>query len=381
MHGTSSIECPPSGLDPAGVDARLKLGIELQDSGRSAEAAEILGQLVVDHPNCAAGWVQLARAIAPEGFAWEAHQAVARALKGKPDAQTLVTASMVLMKLGDLAGAKSASRRAVRMNPRNVSAWIQRGLILTADRKSSEAAEAYQQALINEPDNASAKFLLAALDGRSAVAGAPPEYVRTVFDGCAEQFEELLVTTLQYRVPQLLERMLARWLQRDGTHHLKPMAMLDAGCGTGLCAQWLARHRGRLIGVDLSPRMIAKADARGSYDELIAGEVVAELEKRPGALDLILASDVLVYFGDLTDVFAAAASALRGGGVFLLSVEAGADADFVLRPTQRFAHSMDYLHRLAASNDLIVRETEQAVLRLEKGAEVRGYLMLAEKKP
>jgi predicted TPR repeat methyltransferase len=363
------------------MDARLKLGIELQDSGRSAEAAEVLGQLVVDHPNCAAGWVQLARAIAPEGFAWEAHQAIAKALKGKPDSQTLITASMVLMKLGDLAGAKSASRRAVKLSPASVSAWIQRGLILSAAGRPAEAVEAYQRALIHEPGNTVANFLLAALDGRSAAAVAPPEYVRTVFDECAERFEERLVASLQYRVPQLLERMFARWIGVSGADRAKSMAILDAGCGTGLCAQWLAPHRGRLTGVDLSPRMIAKANDRGIYDELIAGEVVSELEKRRGTLDLIVASDVLVYFGDLTHVFAATAEALRPGGVFLFSVEAGADAEFLLQPTQRFAHSMEYLQRLAASNDLIVRETEDAVLRLEKGTDVHGYLMLAEKRP
>jgi predicted TPR repeat methyltransferase len=381
MHTTSSTECPPVESSAVTVEARLKLGIELQDSGRLAQAAEVLGQLVVDYPNCAAGWVQLARAIAPEGFAWEAHQAVARALKGKPDSQTLVTAATVLMTLEDLAGANSATRRAVKLTPRSVSAWIQRGLVLSADGRGSEAAEAYQQALANEPGNAVARFLLSALDGRSAAATAPPEYVRTLFDGCAEQFEDRLVTSLQYRVPQLLEQILSRWLKRTGAEPVKPMAMLDAGCGTGLCAQWLAQHRGQLIGVDLSSRMIAKADARNIYDELIAGEVVCELEKRPGALDLILASDVLVYFGDLTRVFAAAAAALRTGGVFVLSVEAGADAEFVLQSTQRFAHSMGYLNRLAASNDLSVRETEEAVLRLEKGVEVRGHLMLAEKRP
>jgi predicted TPR repeat methyltransferase len=125
--------------------------------------------------------------------------------------------------------------------------------------------------------------------------------------------------------------------------------------------------------------MIARAQGRELYDELIVGDVVADLQRRPGTLDLIVAADVLVYFGDLSRLFAAAAAALRPGGVFLFSVEASAGADFLLLPTHRFAHSMNYLHRLAVCSALSIRTTEEVVVRMDKGSEVRGYLVLAEK--
>jgi len=103
------------------------------------------------------------------------------------------------------------------------------------------------------------------------------------------------------------------------------------------------------------------------------------MEKRPTSLDLIVAADVLVYIGDVARLFAAVAKALREGGVFLFSAEASPDVDFLLLPTQRFAHSLVYLQRLAGANDLAVRMIEESVLRLEKGHDVRGYLMLMEK--
>ena len=78
-------------------------------------------------------------------------------------------------------------------------------------------------------------------------------------------------------------------------------------------------------------------------------------------------------------MFAAVASALRDGGVFLFSVEAAADPGYLLLPTKRFAHSKEYVNRVAASNGLVVRALEEDKLRIEKGADVRGYLVLAEK--
>jgi predicted TPR repeat methyltransferase len=157
------------------------------------------------------------------------------------------------------------------------------------------------------------------------------------------------------------------------------MVMLDAGCGTGLCGVCLAKYRGRLIGVDLAPRMIGESRARGVYDELVVGEIVQELRRRSETFDLIVAADVLVYVGDLTEFFSAAAGALHEGGLLVFSVETAENGDFVLLPTQRFAHSIAYLERMAGANQLAVRMKEEAALRRDRGVDVRGYLVLMEK--
>jgi predicted TPR repeat methyltransferase len=372
--------------DPKGIDARLRLGIVLQDLGRLVEATDVLGQLVVDHPRLAAGWAQLARAIVPQGFAWEAHGAISRAMRAKPDADTLVTLSVLHLAMQDKDAAESACRRAVKMSPASVPAWMQLGQVLALKGKQTDAATAYQRVLENDPGNALAIFFLTALrsdpikpDVSNTVTMAPPQYVRALFDGCAENFDGLLVGSLKYRTPQLLDLMYSRWRDVNGSDATKSLQMLDAGCGTGLCGLWMARYRGRLLGVDVSRRMIAEAQDKKVYDELVPGDVVEELQRRPDSLDLIVAADVMVYFGVLDQFFTAAATALRPGGAFLFSVEAAVDADYLLLPTQRFAHSLDYLNRLADSNALALRTTEHATLRQEQGNDVRGYLVLAER--
>jgi predicted TPR repeat methyltransferase len=365
----------------ADVEARLNLGIVLHDRGRLVESAEVLGQLVADRPENAAAWVYLARAIAPQGYGWEAHQAIARAMKGKPDTETLLAASRLLMSLHHIPEADKASKRAAELSPQSAAAWIQRGQILTLRGRKPDAVAAYLKALAIEPKNAVAEFFLAAMGTKGIpVAGAPAEYVRSLFDGYAERFESLLVGSLKYQTPVMLAEMLAGWLGRAAgelpRNTPRTMVMLDAGCGTGLCGAWMAQYRGKLIGVDLAPLMIAKARERKVYDELVAGDIVAELGKRAGELDLVVAADVLVYLGDLTNLFGAVAGALRPGGMFAFSVEAAADGEFRLLATQRFSHSMAYLRRLAFLNGLTVNVTREAVIRQEKGEDVKGYLML-----
>jgi SAM-dependent methyltransferase len=50
--------------------------------------------------------------------------------------------------------------------------------------------------------------------------------------------------------------------------------VLELGCGTGLCAALFRPAAARLVGVDVSARMLERARARGLYDELLLGDAV-----------------------------------------------------------------------------------------------------------
>ncbi|WP_163597484.1 class I SAM-dependent DNA methyltransferase, partial [Klebsiella pneumoniae] len=66
---------------------------------------------------------------------------------------------------------------------------------------------------------------------------------------------------LDYRAPELVAEAVAA-SQEAGTTGL---AILDAGCGTGLCGPSLRPFADRLIGIDLSRKMLERAAARGCY--------------------------------------------------------------------------------------------------------------------
>ena len=77
-----------------------------------------------------------------------------------------------------------------------------------------------------------------------------------------------------------------------------------------------------LTGVDLSSNMLKIARRRQIYDDLICAELVEFLGKRPKSFDMAVATDVLIYIGDLSSAFHGVRGALRDGGLFGFSVEA-----------------------------------------------------------
>ena len=110
-------------------------------------------------------------------------------------------------------------------------------------------------------------------------------------------------------------------LAHSGLQPSKALDVLDAGCGTGLCGPLVAPYARRLVGVDLSARMLRQAEERHVYDALHKFELTAYLQDNPGAFDVIVSADTLVYFGPLEQVVVAAAAALRPGGRLVFTVE------------------------------------------------------------
>ena len=136
--------------------------------------------------------------------------------------------------------------------------------------------------------------------------------------------------SLGYRTPNHLEDALrarpGRLAADVEAGVLSRLDALDLGCGTGLMGVLLRPHcRGRLVGCDLSKRMlkVGAASHPGVYDDLVAAECVSFLSARPPAsADLVVAADVFPYLRCQSDVAAAAQAALCVGGVFCFSTEA-----------------------------------------------------------
>ena len=213
--------------------------------------------------------------------------------------------------------------------------------------------------------------MLSALEGGPGPERASDEYVAEQFDAFAESYDETLVERLDYRAPQLVMEALEGWLPVADQPLL---AVLDAGCGTGLSGPLLRPFARRLVGIDLSQEMLSIAAATSAYDELHASELVQAMDAEHAAYDLVVATDVLPYFGRLEELFEAAAGSLRAGGRVAASAEQYEGAGYALRSSGRYAHSADYLSAAAAGAGLVVVEIRDCSLRLEAGVQVRGYI-------
>jgi predicted TPR repeat methyltransferase len=168
----------------------------------------------------------------------------------------------------------------------------------------------------------------------------------------------------------------------------RSLDMLDLGCGTGLCGPLIRPYARRLSGVDLSAGMLRKARDTGLYDKLIQAEITRFLGDCGRDFDVVVSSDVLVYFGRLEEVFAGVARVLRQGGRLIFTVEhlkdgdleAGEGGDLRLNPHGRYSHRERYVRAALGATGLEAETIRYAMLRMEREAPVDGLAVAARKR-
>lgn len=274
----------------------------------------------------------------------------------------------------DMERALEHYRQAYAFNASDMRSLESIGVLLYTLGRSDEATQVYRDWAARDPDHPVPKHMLAACGAVEAPSRCDDDYVRTLFDGFADSFDEQLIQNLGYRAPQILIEALAPVLPSAPNWDV-----LDAGCGTGLCAPLLRPHARHLAGVDLSPGMVEKATARGGYDELEVAELTAFMQSRRDAYDAIVSADTLLYFGDLQDVLCAAWNALHPGGWLAFTVEALPDesGDMQLTASGRYQHGKPYLERCLAQARFDVVSLHADVLRQESGKPVNGWIVVA----
>jgi predicted TPR repeat methyltransferase len=303
-----------------------------------------------------------------------AEDACLEAVRLRPDFATAwYHMSRILIEQGRVAEGLVASSKAVILGPRDSESRdnVCRALILLG--KLEEAAQLYREWLAEEPDNVIIRHHLASIVDATPPERAPDAYVQTVFDGFANSFDTKLAS-LRYRAPELVGELLASRLPAPAAQY----DIGDLGCGTGLCAPLVRGWARRLTGCDLSEGMLIKAHARGGFDELAHGELVAFLRERPAAFDVLISADTLCYFGDLNAVSAMAYAALRAGGRLVFTVEAAspeAPAGYALQPSGRYGHVADYVRGCLAAAGFCAIELTSCDLRTEAGKPVVGWLV------
>jgi ubiquinone/menaquinone biosynthesis C-methylase UbiE len=104
---------------------------------------------------------------------------------------------------------------------------------------------------------------------------------------------------------------------------------IDVGCGTGRHARYLADRGHRVIGVDLSPEMVERAQSKAPVACFIQADL-CDLPMADDSVDLVVCCPTLTHLPDLDAVLAEFVRILRPGGDVILSDAAGMAAG--LRP-------------------------------------------------
>ncbi|GAC1327877.1 MAG: methyltransferase domain-containing protein [Beijerinckiaceae bacterium] len=276
---------------------------------------------------------------------------------------------------GDRAAAADLLEQCLELAPHWAPAWFALGAAREQLSLRAAAINAYEQALACDPaDELGASLALARIGAALAPASAAPAYVARLFDQYAPRFDVHLVERLGYRAPSLLHAAIADACGR--THRaMRFRRALDLGCGTGLAGASFRGCAEHLEGVDLSAGMIAKARAKGIYDQLRVGDIVDHLRATgDGAFDLIFAADVLVYIGDITPLLRQAARVLVTGGFLAFTAECHDGEGYVVGRETRYAHSRSYIENAAREMGVTLHSLQDVSTRQNKGAEVPGIV-------
>jgi len=280
---------------------------------------------------------------------------------------------------GEHAAAAELMEQALELVPGWAAGWDLAGDFHDKAGNVAAAIAAWRRLEALDDDGVfGARLKLAAHDAGPAGEGTAVGYVEALFDQYAPQFEQSLVGKLGYRVPDLLDGLVAEEMARLGLAGFE--RALDLGCGTGLMGERLRARVAHLEGVDISAAMIAETSRKGIYDSLAKAELVATLNARRADVDLVTAADVLIYCGALQPVLTALMPAMRPGGLVAFSLEAheGEEALF-LRPSLRYAHGIRATREALVVAGLEVLRFETAVLRFDRGAPITGILVVARK--
>lgn len=288
------------------------------------------------------------------------------------------------LEAGDAEGARDILEQTVAEAPGWAAAWKLLGDARLACADTTGARYSYEESARLDPQGTlGARLELTRLGVVSPEDAMQPGYIAALFDDYADRFDDHLLGALNYRGPQVILGAL-RQLCGDKGRPVHFDSVLDLGCGTGLMGEAIRPSAGRLIGVDLSARMIAKARAKLVYDRLVVGELasflVAEAER---SAELILAADVLVYMGDLAPILGEVGRVLADEGLFAFTCqsagEIGMEAGYDLGADRRYLHSPEHIRSVARDAELNVLRLAPVVTRREAGVDVPGLIAVLER--
>jgi predicted TPR repeat methyltransferase len=357
-------------------DALHYLGVLRMSQGKPAEAHEFLKRALTIAPRNPDAWTSMGNISLGSNDRF-AELAYLSATEIKPGyAEAWYNLGNLYRRLQRREDAVKAFRRVIDLNPRFAGAYENVALLLLKLGRADLTADVFQRWLQVEPENPVARHMAAAYSGAPSGTPARAEdgYVTKMFDRFAEHFDATLAG-LEYAAPKLLMTALADVIPIAE----RRLAILDAGCGTGLCGPLLRSSARRLVGVDLSGGMIAKARERGVYDDLHEAELVAFMRARAREYDLIISADTLVYFGALEEALAAASASLKPRGLlaFTLEAEPAESEKFRLHASGRYSHGAQYARECLKSAGFEIVSFEPGVLRKESGADVAGHVIVA----
>ena len=357
-------------INGANAMLHLRVGEYLLAQGKFSAARETLENALVDDPTDGQTMILLGETYIKLDLPQEAMEQLSAASAINPsDPDLYMTMARFWRRYNQPPKELDALNRVIKLKPEHSEGYAVLAEALARLGNRDGALKAYKKCLELESNHAEARHFIAALQGNSTTS-APKEYITKLFDQYAANFENSLTAELGYRVPSVIAKLLSSRINSGEVFN----EVLDLGCGSGLAGQAISGLVGRICGVDLSKNMIAIAREKDVYDQIDVGDITDAVKRNPQLYDLYVAADVLIYLGDMEELFSALRHNAKSGATFVFTTEHKTAGNYELLPSGRYAHSKEYVTNLCQKHNMEIVSSYQIDLRKEADTVLAGIL-------
>ena len=249
------------------------------------------------------------------------------------------------------------------------------GIALIRCGQYEEAVSKLLDAIKESPGDVEVEYYLSIAGKNQPDTNLQQKYVQKEFDNFAESFDHRLTHELGYDIPSKGRKMLD---ELCGTE-LHFDSAVDLGCGTGLNGLAYDDCCKMMIGIDLSSKMLEKAEEHACYNKLIQGEICEVLAQLDLRFDLFIAMDVIVYMGQLDNLFKSIIDRAQPQALWIFSTEYYSDGDgYILQSSGRYAYSEEYIQTLSDINTCTIKRKKLVPIRKEGNEWIRGHIYIIE---
>ncbi len=290
---------------------------------------------------------------------------------------SLYNLAMILEEMGDYSEAAGMyfNILTLKAHPEMIDFRIANTLSALYEQGKKEQKEAIDFAkgwIKHFPESEIAQHTLNALTHNKKDDSILTAYTRKLFDSFASTYD----TTMQKLEASALN------ITADYINNLPQESfenILDLACGTGAFSWLLNKNFNKLIGVDISEKMIAVAKEKQKYTHLVCQDVIAFLETTTESYDLIMAVELTSYLSDLKKLIELSNQRLSLNGLFVMTVETGTQDDVFLSASGRYLYRKEYVQKLISKIGLKIMFETDVALRKEGIGTASGTIFICQK--
>tara|TARA_B100000902_G_scaffold199643_1_gene190300 strand:+ start:67 stop:1785 length:1719 start_codon:yes stop_codon:yes gene_type:complete len=304
----------------------------------------------------------------------EAEKFLIKAISLEKNPYTLNNLALSLKAQGKKRDALNYLLNAIQIETKSAKIYFNLAEIYLSMNDINQSQKFLNETIKLDPNHEGAKLKSEILNGHFK-GKIPLKYLERHFDDYSETFDKYLLSTLHYKVPLAFSKIMKSKYEKNYSLN----NILDLGCGTGLCGIQIKNNFNKLVGIDISKQMLNKAKQRSIYTKLICTDIINFLKNTKQKYEIIMAADVLIYLGDLNQLFKFVRNVMFNNARFIFSTEETKKGEYMINQNGRFSHSHYYITKISQKYELIIETYQDIKIRKEDNKWVNGKIFTVMK--